>query len=286
MDIRIKLFLTDLLYPSPKKGMNPRSLNYLKVLLKNKSNSVLFATFPKSGWNWTIDIISYYIIKKFTGEYNVQYIGNGTLKEREKKPYNIFTAADARSHNAKTIRELFPDLNIDYCFHSASHWKGSPIWGLNNAKTVFIIRNIPTMLYSYYKSKLDRYSCVEDVIKGGVLDRAIKYYNTWGTFCSKYTNYKIFRYELFKKDSFNQFKQLIQYVFEIKIDDDLLKEALDYYSIENQIQREFSFCHDKNKHFHYKGSVDYTNNISKDTLEMIYKKLNIELKYKFGYTYP
>ena len=283
-DMRPIKTLKSVLYHSTKKGINPWSFNYLRFVLSDKRRCRLFVSFPKSGRNWAIDILTYCIVKKFTGKYDIKYHNNGTLKEREQKPYILFHPADTRSGNQRPIQEFFPQLDIDYCLHTHGYWKASPLWGLDNAKTVFIGRNIPTMLYSYYKAH--SFEKIEDVVSKGVLDRAINFYNSWGEFCSKHNNYQIFKYEDFKKNPIKYFGDLIFYVFNLKIGDDLLKEACDYYSIESQKQREYQFCSDESKHFHYKGLTDYSNYFPPELLQYIYTEINAKLRYNFGYQYP
>lgn len=285
-DIRLKRTLADILHPSSKEFMNPRTFEYLSLVLRDKRKSCLFATFPKSGWNWTIDILSYCIIKHFTGVYDVSYLGSGTLKERERKPYTLFHPADSRTRGQRPIREHFPQLDIDFCFHTHGYWKESPLWSLDNSKTIFITRNIPSTLYSFYQSRGNKYGTFEEVLEEGVLDRLILFYNSWGKFCDTHSNFKIFKFEDFKDEPTKYFGALIDYVFNIGINDSLLEEACDYYDIEKQKQREFQFFDDANKHFHFEGSIDYAHKISTETLRTINYKVNNELQYQFGYRYP
>jgi hypothetical protein len=93
----MRQLISDIVYPTNKKEVNSRSLGYLKLALMSKQNSVLFATFPKAGWNWTADILSYTLIKYCTGKYDVEYQGSGSLKERERKPFRLFAPSDSRA---------------------------------------------------------------------------------------------------------------------------------------------------------------------------------------------
>lgn len=285
-DIRLKRTLLNVVRSADKKGMNPRSLNFLKLVLMDKSRCVLFATFPKSGWNWTTDVLSYCVIKQLTGNYHLTYAEHGTLKEREIKPYALFQSADSRANAEQLLRNAFSSLDIDLCFHTHGYWKHAPLWGLDDAKTVFIVRNIPTTLYSYYKSRGRYYSAFEDLFSDGVVDKIIHFYNSWGDFCARHNHYKIYKYEDFKADPVNQFKSLIAYVFNMEINAELLQEALDYYSIDKQKTREYQYCSDEKKHFHFQGLADYSERISPETLQLLYSRINSELRHNFGYTYP
>ena len=122
-DIRFKKYLNDIMFPSLKEGMNSRSLAYLRVILMNKKQSVLFATLPKSGWNWTGDILTYCIVKHFTGKYEIKKVETEKGTYREEKPYRFLVPADSRATNYNKIRNIFSGLNVDYCFHTHKEWK-------------------------------------------------------------------------------------------------------------------------------------------------------------------
>ncbi|MGR8932915.1 MAG: sulfotransferase domain-containing protein [Gammaproteobacteria bacterium] len=285
-DIRLTQTLAAILRPAKKSGVNSRSLAFIKLALRDKSDCVLFATFPKSGWNWTTDILSYALIKRLTGRYEIAYGERGTLKQRISVPYKLFHPADARAASARAIQVDFPKINVHLCLHTHGFWKQSPLWGLDHAKTVFVVRNIPTTLYSFYKSKSNRYSTFEEALADGLLDRIIRFYNSWGDFCALHDHYRIYRYEAFKSDPLPHFKAMIEYVFDLRVDDALILEALDYFSIENQKAREYRYCSDADKHFHFQGQADYRDRIAEETLRAIYAKIQAELRHPFGYVYP
>lgn len=284
-DIRLKAAACDILSPSPKEDMNPRSFAYLKLLLLNKNKSVLFATLPKSGWNWTADILTYYIVKHFTGAYHLELKEADTIQSAQQKPVRLFAPADSRATRNSKIKDIFPDLKIDYCFHTHKSWKEPPIWGLDEAKTILITRNIPTTLYSFYKNRSFLFKNVQECIDAGFLNRAIKFYNSWGKFCETHKNYKVFRYENYKQNPLEQFSSLIEYIFNTEVNNTLLKEAIDFYSFGKQKEREEKYAKDKSKQFYFEGGVEYSHLFPKETLDYIYEKLNKDLKFKFGYTY-
>jgi len=287
-DIRLKRLLEDMIHPSAKQGMSPYSWKYLSIVFKSKKKDILFASFPRSGWNWTGDILSYCLIKKHTGEYAIAWEDGDTYKEAAKHPFRLFTPADSRACNARKLRETFPPIDIDYCFHTHGFWKESPLWGLDQARTIIITRNIPASLFSYYKSKSQKkhFHNFEDFVMDGNLDRAIRYYNSWGEFIqSGKRRVKVFKYEDMRKETEKQFSEMYEFAFGSIIDPEILEEALDFFSFENQKKRELSFCKNENKHFHFQGKLDYTKEIPKKTLQLIHDKLNKNLKHDFGYTY-
>jgi hypothetical protein len=287
-DIRFRRLAEDIVFPSSKEGMNPRSLAFLRLALSDKRHSVLFATFPKCGWNWTGDVLEYCIARTFTGSFAPEFRESGTLKERMKKPVKVFSPADSRSAGRPMIRSLFSEIDLDYCLHTHGHRGYSPLWGLDRAKTVFVVRNIPTSLFSYYKSKLQlkAYADFEEFLNEGSLDRAILYHNTWGEFCGRpESRFRVFHYEEMRKEPVAQFANMYEYVFGRPVDPAILSEALEYFSFENQKKREFQFEKDESRHFHYQGKTDYSNQIAPETLARIHERLKHELRYPFGYEY-
>lgn len=285
-DIRLRRSIEEIVFPAGN-SINPRSLSHLRIITMDKTKCVMIATFPKSGWNWTGDILSYCVIKYFTGEYAVTYNDKGTLKNSEVKPFRLFCSADSRATVATPIRKMFPKLDLDYCLHSHGTWKYSALWGLDSAKTVFITRNIPTALFSYYRTMGSQYANMDEcIIDDGLMQRILDFYNSWGEFCQKHKNYRIFRFEDYKAEPVKNFSDLISYIFGIAVPTELLEEALSYYSIEKQKEREFNFSMDEKKHFHYKGAADYSDKIPEKTLKYIYERISRELVHNFGYEYP
>lgn len=288
-DIRLRACLEAVLFPSPKEGMKPRSLGFLsKALNPKKDKCALFATFPKSGWNWTGDIMNYCLVKKHTGSYKVVYEGEGTLKDRERKPYRVVIPADGRCWDQKKIRDIFPGVDVDYIFHTHSAWKESPLWFLDRAKTAFITRNVPTALYSYFKSRGDQYASFEDCLAGtGALDRVIRFYNTWGDFAAQPGAVTAsFKYEDLRQDPMTGFSEAYRFVFGETIEPDIVAEAVEHFSFERQKEREFKFEKNEARHFHFKGESDYTSKIKPETLDLIYARLRAEARHNFGYVYP
>jgi len=285
-DIRLRRTLEEIFFPPGKPDGRPRSLGFLRMALADKSRSVLFATFPKSGWNWAGDILGYCLVKKHLGKYEIKYEGEGTLKERQRKPFALFNPADSRAWNIARISDTFPAVGVDYCLHTHEHWKYAPLWGLDQARTVFIVRNIPTNLFSYYKSRAWQYQSFEDCLLKGALDRVLLFHNSWGEFASRRGSvFRIFKYEDMRRSPTESFASMYEFVFKESIEPAILGEALDYFSFENQKKREYQFEKDESKHFHFKGATDYSDQMSPETKSMILARLSKDLKHTFGYNY-
>lgn len=286
-DIRLQQMAREIIWRTTKPGANPRSADFLRLVLADKSQSVLFATFPKSGWNWTVDVLTYAVAKQFFGRFDITYSDNGTLKQREQKPLRIFYPADSRAAGMPTVRLQFPALAVDYCLHTHGFWRESPLWRLDDATTILVTRHIPTALFSYYNFFKTRapYNSFESCLADGILDRVIGFYNSWGAFSERSTTLHQFCYEELHRDPLAGFATMFAVVFGIAADLVVLAEAIDYYDFANQKRREKQFSADATHHFHFHGATDYTDRIAPATLEMIVNRLNSELTHKFGYDY-
>lgn len=286
-DFRVRNFLEDVLSPPDKEGVAPRTFGHLRMVLASKRKSVLFVSFPKCGWNWSMDVLGYCLVKSRTGAYEERYDGDGTLKERTRKPYQLFCGADSRARSLQKIRRMFPGVDIDYLLHSHGAWGESPLWGLDEAKTVFIVRNVPTNLFSFYKSRQREYASFREFVETYAMDRLLHFYNSWGEFQeTPGTKHKSFQYEDMRSNPIPTFSAMYRFVFGLDVEEAVLREALEYFSFQRQKEREFKFEKDESKHFHFRGEADYTSQIDADTLDYIHNRIHGELRHLFGYQYP
>ncbi len=278
--------LRHVLRPGEKYGAGSRTLDYLRLAVAPKHKTVLVATFPKSGWNWTAEVLDYCVTRHFTGRYEVTYSGEGTLKQRQKTPPSVFSPADSRSSRRPTVRALFPEVDLDYCLHTHSGWHQSPLAGLDAAKTVLVVRSIPTTLYSYFRSRRGKFATLQDCLDDGALDRILRFYNSWGDFCARPSaRFRVFRYEDMRREPVKQFRAMFEYVFGFDVGEVIVAEALDFYSFEKQKEREWRFSGDENRHFHFRGALDYRDMIDPATMVNIRRALAERLRHDFGYDY-
>ena len=286
-DIRPKQLARDLVRPPKKEGVNPYTLAFLKLVLADKSKSVLFATFPSSGWNWCKDIMNFSIVEHHIGHYEISYKKGGTLKRSEQISFDITCPADSRASNKELLRNELPGLDLDYCFHTHGKWKESSLWGLDNTKTIMVARDIRTALYSYAAKRRKSYKDFEECLeKTQVLDRAVCFYNSWAQYRKRYPDhFFVFHYEDFKKEPTEQFQMLINTAFNINIPQTLVAKAVDYFDFNKQKQREKTINPDDMEHFHYKGQIDYQNEMGESCYRRLGTALNDRLINNFGYDY-
>lgn len=276
-DMRILRLARHLTRPASKADMSGRKLPLLRLALRDKSKSVLFATFPKSGWNWSADVIDYAIHKHFAGEYQIDYADAGGHLKANVRKQSLFSPADARGANQEPLRSQFPQLDIDYRLHTHGYWKESPLWGLDAAKTVIVARNIPTMLYSYYRSRRTQAS-FEAVIEDHALARAIRFYNSWARFARRPdSRLKVFHYEQLRREPVAGFDAMIRYTFGADLPEGTIREAVDYFGFEKQKAREWQFAKDESRHFHFRGALDYSDMVAPETRQRIASALTAQL---------
>ncbi len=281
-DMRPLRLARHLAITSNKADMRNRNLDFLRLVFRDKSNDVLFATFPKSGWNWCVDITSYAIHKHFRGEYTILYEGNGSLRSRVKKA-SLFRPADARARHQVPLSRQFPAVDLGLCLHTHGAWKASPLWGLDVAKTVLVARNIPTALYSYYRSRPAAGS-FEDFVKGSALDRCLKFYNSWARFARRQnTRLRVFNYEDLRQEPVGQFGNMIRHVFGVELPKSIVEEAVDYFSFEKQKARELQFSSDEKPTSLFRGAVDYSDMMTPQILAEITAALSAQLDPMFHY---
>jgi len=289
-DMRFRRTLEDILFPAGKEFVNTRSLAYLKLVLADKRKSVLIASFPNSGYAWAGSILEYCILKKAGLTYETGYKdGDGPLIMRRKKNFVLLTPADSRSQNIRKIREVFSGVDIDYCLHTHGAWKYSPLWGLDSARTLLIIRNIPVTLFSFFmkKKQIRAYeNGFRSFLEEGSLREIIGYYNSWGDFLQKKgIRCRIFKYEDMKKDTLAQFADMYEYVFGKKIEDDILADGIDIFSFDRQKQIESNMEKNESLHSLFRGAIDYSNSIEPEAMNLILSEIRKNLKHDFGYSY-
>ena len=269
--------------------MKPRNLSYLDHIVRSKKDSIVFASYPSSGWNWSFDVLSYALGCHLLGKFDVRYdYSASSLKEGEIKPFNLVYPADARAAHQEPLNKQLSGINIDYCYHTHGYWGESPLWRLDESKIVVIARDLPTALFSHYAKTRTRYNSFEEFLndKQG-LDQIIRYYNSWGELLSKKpeSSYHIAKYEDMREAPLETFRALGKFCFDLDISDKHWEEALDYYSFEKQKERDKKYSKDDKKHFHYKGKTNYKEEMSEEIHQKIIKALQARLKHNFGYSY-
>jgi hypothetical protein len=274
-DWRPLRLVKDLVRPPSKAGTDPRSISALAVTLRDKSDCVLFVTFPGSGWNWTADIFTYATLRHFDGPVEMRYAGEGSLRQRERFPIDLVCPADTRARSFAPIRQRLPGAGLDYCFHTHGLCGESPLWGLDRAKTVLIVRDVPTALYSYFQKRRKQYETFEDCLdQTGVLERAVRFYESWAQFRRRAgSRHRTWRYEDMLDAPKAVFAELLQYAHGWPLATDAIDEAVNFFDFRARKKAEFEFVSDESAHFYHRGARDYRNEIKPETMERIERRL-------------
>lgn len=286
-DIRPKQLLRDMIKPPKKEDVKTRNLAYLRLVTADKSKSVLFVSLPSSGWNWCCNVASYALLKHFTGSYDVSRKEARNVLYVEERGFDLQSPADSRSRNRKPLRQKFPELDIDYFFHTHGNWKESALWGLDEAKTIMIARDPMTSLYSFTTKRRGEYGSFEECLeKTGFLERTIKYYNSWARYKKKYPErFFVFKYEDFKADPVPRFRDLIKTAFGVEIPDELVAEAVEYYDFDKRKKLEEELGTDKKSQYHFKGKTSYREEMGEANYHRLSRVLNERLLDQFGYEF-
>lgn len=251
--------------PNAKKDIAAEGSGYLRHALRSKKRSVVFASYPSSGWNWTYDVLSFALGKHYTGDFKVAYNEAAGLKQAEVKPFRLAYPADARAQNAIPLTSALPGIGVDYCYHTHGFFGESPLLRLPEARGVIITRDYITALYSGYSKRRQVYATFREFVeKSGGLERIVRFYNSWGRQMSKNERVAFFRYEDLRKDPVAGFSDVIAWAFGERVKPEIVREAVDYYSFDKQKEREYKFSGNEKAHFHYKGKTDYRDEIGED----------------------
>jgi hypothetical protein len=281
MDWRWRPLLEELLFPSPKEEMGPRSIAYLRLVLADKRGSVMMPTFPRSGQHWTADILGYALVKRHRGAAFRLKPGPGSFRERLEDPLRLLCPADSRSRHEARLRDRLPGAKIDWLFHTHYHWHGAALWGLDAARHVFVIRNLPTTLYSCYlnRRRVIEYSGFEDfLVRSPFLPQAVLFYNTWHLFARRHPErLRIFRYEELRRDAAAGFAAMYEWIFAEPAPADLIGEALVEFSLDRMKKAESQKPADPWRPNYYLGAESYCEEMPPPALAMIQERLAREL---------
>ena len=143
---------------------------------------------------------------------------------------------------------------------------------LYSDKIIFIIRDTFSSLYSYNKKNRNS----EKNFEWKHLQRYVDFYNSYYKFLFDKKTLIIRSENLNSLNSFDEFKNILNYLLnnqKEQIDENLLKESIEFFSYENELSRSDS---QSNKHF-FKGLKNYKNNFSTSEIETIndYLKKNL-----------
>jgi hypothetical protein len=280
-DRRWRRLLDELLFPSSKEGMRSRSLAYLRLVLADKRGSVLMPTFPRSGQHWTADVLGYAVMKRHSGARFRLRPGPGSFRERLEDPIRLLCPADSRSRHEPRLRDRLPGVTIDWLFHTHHAWKDAALWGLDAARHVFVIRNLPTTLYSCYQNRrrIIEYADFEDFLaRSPFLAQSIRFYNSWHAYGRQFPErHRVFRYEDLRRDPAAGFSVMYEWIFAESAPTDLIDEALTEFSLERMKEGD---CHRKPDPFrpgYHHGAETYRGEMSEPAWQCIAERMERDL---------
>ena len=238
--------------------------------LKDKSYCFI-PTYPSSGWVLTNNVLNYYFNKQKFSKNFFSYQKEDYYKSKNFK-YNISSLADLRGTSNIFKKKIF-GVNL---IHTHSSLNNIPFFMnklLYSDKIIFIIRDPFSSLYSINKKK-NRNS--ERTFEWKHLQRYVDFYNSYYKFLFDNKTLIIYSKNLNSKNSFDEFKNILNYLLnnqKEQIDENLLKESIEFFSYENELSR--SDVQSKKQYF--KGLKNYKNYFSTNQIATIndYLKKNL-----------
>ena len=237
--------------------------------LKDKSYCFI-PTYPSSGWKLTNNVLNYYFNKhKFSKNFFTYKKGNYYAS---RKFYHSITSKADLQGTINIFKEKIFSINL---IHTHSNANDIPFLMeklLYSDKIIFIIRDPFSSLYSYNKKNRNS----EKNFEWKHLQRYVDFYNSYYKFLFDKKTLIIRSENLNSLNSFDEFKNILNYLLnnqKEQIDENLLKESIEFFSYENELSRSDS---QSNKHF-FKGLKNYKNNFSTSEIETIndYLKKNL-----------
>lgn len=254
-------FLKSIILPidsTEKRVIRGNLIKYFLFCIRDKSKFIIVSSFPSSGWNYFNKVINEYI----------------NLKNDEKNTENFLTIDGSAALKNEKLEEYFM-MNTHYCFFEIPFFFSGKV--TKNYK-IIISRNYVSTLYSYYK-KYKRVDSFEEFIKNGnSLKRIVDFYNSWSENLVKSEKFEILKYENLRNDPLKEFKKATNILFNVKINDNDLLQAIEKYDFDLEKKRKIQ--KKKTDMDMFMGKNDYSDMIEKKTLNYIRNYLKINLKKK------
>ncbi len=261
----------------------------LSWLNEKKDDTFLMVSLPRTGQNFFLDIISDYC-KNFKYKnvnfekeiLNQQFIVHDNLDFYKFKS-NLHISVDAGYKGYKRINlKKLIDLPLTHFAHLNVNKYSVP--GVDkrykDSIKIILLRNVISSLFSWFKMMSgrfpNRYNDFRDFLDVGHLQFAIKFYNSWKYEILNSNKSIILFYEDISNDNkkFEIFKSTFFKMFG-KIDEEKLRISLTKFDLD-KIKLELN----KNEYgskFSYKGSNDYSKEISHEDLIYIQTKIKDKL---------
>ena len=244
-------------------------INTYKWLTCMDKSYCYILSYPSSGMHYTLNVINYYLNKKY---YKKDFINTQEeFTESKNFKHRFINSADIFGANQFHAKKL---LNFALAFtHSALHTtpylKQKLVF---SDKIIYLIRDPLSTLYSYSKKKnLQKNFDFNDLIE------FVEFYNSHSKFILDKKSLLIYSNKLSSNDKYNEYKKIFDYMFKDKpelISDSLIKESIDHFAFEKEIERSDK----KFKQDFFMGLKNYENYFSIQEKEMIMKKLKERLK--------
>ncbi len=225
-------------------------------------------SYPSSGMHYTLNVINYYLNKKYYKK-DFLYTDNEFTESKNFK-HRFINSADIFGANQFHAKKLF---NFALAFtHSDLYTTPYFEQKLNfSDKIIYLIRDPLSTLYSYSKKKkLQKNFDYKD------LNEYIEYYNSHSKFILEDKSLIIYSNKLASDKKYLEFKKIFNYIFNDKpelVSEELIQESVDYFAFQKELKRSGKT---PEKYF-FKGLKNYENYFSIQEKEMIMGQLKEKL---------
>ena len=246
--------------------------NY-KWLTNNNEKFIFIASFYSSGWNLIKNVLNYYYNKKLYKKNFLEFDQDNYLYTKKFKT-EINTVTDLRGTD-QLYKEVLTPFKLIHTHYSL---KDTPFLKqrFNSKKKIFLIRDPLSTLKSFFNKKKagKNFNQTFEEFKKEWLYKLIDFYNSYELYLLDEKNtHLIFAKDLYSETQKKEtFKKIFKFCNDFEIEEEILNEALDFYSLVNEKSR-----NKKNIKWYKMGLANYIHLYSEHEKEYILNELKSKL---------
>lgn len=246
-------------------------INTYKWLTCMDKSYCYILSYPSSGMHYTLNVVNYYLNKKYYKKNFAKIHTNEEFTESKKFNYNFHISADIFGSNRFHKKKLL-EFNLAFthsALHTTPYLKQKLVF---SDKIIFLVRDPLSALYSYSKKKK-----LQKNVDYNDLDEYIEYYNSHTKFILDDKSLIVNSNKLSSDNKYLEFKRIFNYLFNHEqelISDELIEESIDFFAFDKELERSGS----TSEKYFFKGLKNYENYFSIQEKEMIMGLLKKKLK--------
>lgn len=206
---------------SIKATLGSKSFSGIRSWYDHNSGKTFFISYPKSGRTWLRILIGKAILLHLKKE-DLNPLSLSTFSKYDSRIPKIIVNHGLNRPGIRTPEEL--SFNFDQ---------------YTNSKVLFMVRHPADVVVSLYyhisKRNSEYHGSISDFIRGrrGGIDTIIAYLNEWAKASTMPKDFLIIKYEDLHSDPLAELKRVFRFIELGDIEEDLLKEAIEFASFRN-----------------------------------------------------